>query len=151
MPRVGGARFSAHPLALAFFTLGAALVALVVLIALTGDASDGEPVVSLALAPRPAAFQAAQPQAAGQQPQGPRLVNGNLVADPALLEQTADGSLPMVATDGRKPMAAYARAFAAADARPRVAIVIGGLGLRASATKIALAHLAAATARSFAS
>jgi uncharacterized protein len=148
VPRVKGARISPRPLVLAFVTLAAVTMALAVLIALTGDASDGDPVVSLVLAPLPSA-----PQTATQKPQaapGPRLVNGNLVADPALLERTSDGVLPVVAADGRTPMQAYARAFNLADPRPRVAIVIGGLGISASATKLALDHLPPATTLSFA-
>ena len=137
---------SANPLALACFTLFAALVALIAVIALTGNALDGEPSVSLALASRPFPQQVV---AVNEAPK-PRLVKGNLVADPALIEKTASGPLPIVAADGRKPMTAYARAFAATDTRPRIAIVIGGLGLSAGATKLALTHLPPAVTVSFA-
>jgi len=142
MPRVKAARGVAHPLSLAFFTLIIALAALVAVIALTGNPSDGDPVVTLELAPLPAAPPPAQPQ--------PRFVNGNLVSDPALLEQTPDGQLPVITADGRAPLQAYARPFDAADTRPRIAIVIGGLGIRASATKLALDHLPPAVTLSFA-
>lgn len=144
MPRVNGARRAAHPLSLAFFTLIAALAALITVITLTGNPSDGDPVVSLELALLPAV-----PKAPPQPPR-PRFVDGNLVADPALLEQTPDGPLPIIATDGRSPLQAYARAFDARDTRPRVAIVIGGLGLSASATKLALDHLPPTVTLSFA-
>jgi polysaccharide deacetylase 2 family uncharacterized protein YibQ len=74
-------------------------------------------------------------------PAGPqRLVNGNLVADPALIEDTPLGPLPRIGADGRTPMAAYARAFAA-DARPRIVLVVAGLGVSASETERALDRL----------
>ncbi len=142
MPRVRDTRSTAHPLSLAFFTLIMALAALIAVIALTGNPSDGDPVVALELAQLPAAPPPALPQ--------PRFVNGNLVSDPALLAQTPDGPLPVIAADGRAPLQAYARAFNAADTRPRVAIVIGGLGISASATKLALDHLPPAVTLSFA-
>jgi polysaccharide deacetylase 2 family uncharacterized protein YibQ len=137
---------SSNALALAVFTLFAALAALIVLIALIGNPMDGEPRATLTLASRPSPQQfAAQLQA----PQ-PRFVNGNLVADPALIESTPSGPLPIIAADGRKPMTAYARGFDANDTRPRIAIVVGGLGLSAGATRLALVHLPPAVTVSFA-
>ena len=44
-----------------------------------------------------------------------------LVADPALIEQTAAGPLPRIADDGRTPMQAYAPPVAP-TAKPRIAI-----------------------------
>ena len=66
-----------------------------------------------------------------------------LLADPALVENTRQGPLPRIADDGRKPMTAYA-APAAADAKFKIAIVVSGLGLSATATKAALDSLPAA-------
>ena len=139
-----GARPRANLLALAYFTFFAVLAALAAVVTLAGNPLDGEPSVTLTLAPRPM-----QP-AVAVAPAGPRLVNGNLVADPALLEKTAQGSLPIIAADGRKPMQAYARPFDAADTRPHIAVVIGGFGLSAGATKLALDHLPPAITVSFA-
>ena len=51
-----------------------------------------------------------------------------LLADPALIENTAQGPLPRIADDGRKPMTAYA-APAAAAANSSIAIVVSGPGL----------------------
>ena len=62
-----------------------------------------------------------------------------LIADPALIEQTAQGPLPRIADDGRKPMTAYAPA--AANGKFRIAIVVSGLGISAKATTAALASL----------
>lgn len=63
-----------------------------------------------------------------------------LLADPALVENTPQGPLPRIADDGRKPMTAYA-APAAAGAKFKIAIVVSGLGLSATATKSALDSL----------
>jgi polysaccharide deacetylase 2 family uncharacterized protein YibQ len=62
-----------------------------------------------------------------------------LVADPALVENTALGPLPRIGDDGRKPMTAYA-----APAQPgklRIAIVVSGLGLSAKASQAAIDQL----------
>jgi len=71
-----------------------------------------------------------------------------LLADPALIENSAKGPLPRIADDGRKPMAVYA-APAPAGAKFRIAIVINGLGQSSSATKTALDALPAAITLGF--
>jgi len=63
-----------------------------------------------------------------------------LVADPALIEATAEGPLPRIADDGRAPMAAYAPAVSA-KGKPEIAVVISGLGISAKATEAALKDL----------
>ncbi|TAL35455.1 MAG: divergent polysaccharide deacetylase family protein [Phenylobacterium sp.] len=50
------------------------------------------------------------------------------------------GPLPIIAQDGRTPAQAYARPFTP-NGRPRVALVIGGLGLNARATRQAIETL----------
>ena len=70
-----------------------------------------------------------------------RSPGGNLVADPALVEDSPLGPLPVIAPDGRAPMTAYARTFDAKDKRPKIAIVIGGLNVSANNTKLALQQL----------
>src|SRR5258706_1220457 len=70
-----------------------------------------------------------------------REIGGNLIADPALIEDSATGPLPRVARDGRVPLSAYARAFEANDKRPRIAVVIRGLGVGSSNTALALTQL----------
>ena len=72
-----------------------------------------------------------------------------LLADPALVENTAQGPLPRIADDGRKPMTVYA-APAAASPKFKIAIVVSGLGLSASATKSALDSLPAPVTLGFA-
>lgn len=74
---------------------------------------------------------------------------GALVADPALIEQTATGPLPRIADDGRTPLLAYAPPLLA-DKRPRVAIVVSGLGISAKATAAAIAQLPPPVTLSFA-
>lgn len=52
--------------------------------------------------------------------------------DPALLEDSAafaGGKLPRIAADGRMPMRVYAAAAAPMDARPRVALLLSGIGM----------------------
>jgi len=69
--------------------------------------------------------------------------------DPALLEDSPDGKLPMVAADGRQPWQVYAGRFNAADRRPRLAIVISGLGLDAANTQAAITRLPPAVTLAF--
>jgi polysaccharide deacetylase 2 family uncharacterized protein YibQ len=51
--------------------------------------------------------------------------------------QGPGGPLPIIAANGKTPAEAYARPFVS-NGRPRVALVIGGLGLNASATRQAI-------------
>ena len=50
------------------------------------------------------------------------------------------GPLPIIATDGRTPAEAYARPFRA-NGKPRVALIVGGLGLNATTTRAAIERL----------
>jgi polysaccharide deacetylase 2 family uncharacterized protein YibQ len=59
------------------------------------------------------------------------------------------GSLPVIAPDGRMASDAYARPFTA-DGRPRVALVIGGLGLNPQTTRAAIETLPPEITLSFA-
>lgn len=61
--------------------------------------------------------------------------------DPALVETSRFGQLPRVAPDGRKAWQAYARPFDANDQRPRISIIISGLGLSGAATESAIQRL----------
>lgn len=58
------------------------------------------------------------------------------------------GPLPVIASDGRTPFQAYARPFTP-DGRPRVALIIGGLGLNGPATRAAIESLPAEVTLSF--
>lgn len=122
-----------------------------VALALFGSASDGSPMVSLAIAPRAEAPRQGEAETKAEtQTQGParpaslvktRVVSGYLVADPALIENSPEGPLPAVASDGRTPMTAYAQTLDGDDKRPKIAIVIQGLGVGANATDLALKSL----------
>ncbi len=72
-----------------------------------------------------------------------------LVADPSLIEQTSDGPLPRVADSGRAPMDAYA-APPPPVGRPKIAIVITGLGFSARETSAALQQLPSQVTLAFA-
>ncbi|MBE7218593.1 MAG: divergent polysaccharide deacetylase family protein [Caulobacteraceae bacterium] len=50
------------------------------------------------------------------------------------------GLLPIIAKDGRTPFQAYARPFTP-NGKPRIALVVGGLGLNATATRAAISRL----------
>ena len=52
----------------------------------------------------------------------------------------ASGLLPVVAADGRTPAQAYARPFRD-NGKPKIAVVIGGLGLNAATTRKAIENL----------
>jgi len=54
--------------------------------------------------------------------------------------QGPSGPLPAIAADGRTPAQAYARPFVA-NGKPRVALIIGGLGLNAKTTREAISAL----------
>jgi uncharacterized protein len=69
--------------------------------------------------------------------------------DPALIEPSASGPLPMVADDGRKAWQAYAKPFDRTDRRPRIAIVIVGLGLAVPDTRAAIERLPASMTLAF--
>ncbi|MCZ6496374.1 MAG: divergent polysaccharide deacetylase family protein [Alphaproteobacteria bacterium] len=70
--------------------------------------------------------------------------------DPALVEQTRLGPLPRVSADGRKAWQAYARPFDTGDRRPRLAIIVSGLGLSGAATEAAIQRLPGAVTLAFA-
>ena len=64
--------------------------------------------------------------------------------DPALLEPVAGSvadTLPRVAADGRKPMRVYAAGFDPTTTRPRVGILVAGVGLNVADSKRAIADL----------
>lgn len=58
-----------------------------------------------------------------------------------MLEVGAYGPLPKIGPDGRAPMRVYARPFDRADPRPRIGLVLGGLGMNAANTEDAIRRL----------
>ena len=75
-------------------------------------------------------------------PAGTRYSTTPLPAAPAagLTEPSPVGALPVIARDGRTPFQVYSRPFQS-NGKPRVALVVSGLGLNASATKAAIERL----------
>ncbi len=70
--------------------------------------------------------------------------------DPALVQMTPLGPLPRVGDDGRLPRQVYAKPFNTADKRPRIAVVVTGLGLSAAATESAIQGLPGSVTLAFA-
>jgi len=104
-----------------------------------GSAADGGPTVSLKLT----AVARAEPHGEVPAPSflNTRALSGNLIADPALIEDSPDGPLPVIARDGRTPMTAYGQTFDRNDKRPKIAIVVQGLGVATGTTDLALKTL----------
>jgi len=61
--------------------------------------------------------------------------------DPVLSERGIHGFLPKMGPNGREARRSYARPFDHQDRRPRLAIVLGGLGLNAALTEEVMARL----------
>lgn len=58
-----------------------------------------------------------------------------------LHKQGPEGLLPVIASDGRTPFNAYRRPFSATDPKPRIAMVLGGLGLNSELSRAAIRDL----------
>ncbi len=69
--------------------------------------------------------------------------------DPALIIETKSGLLPVIAPDGREAWRVYARPFSDPFQRPRISILLGGLGMSQSATLTAIQQLPGAVTLSF--
>jgi uncharacterized protein len=69
--------------------------------------------------------------------------------DAALVETGPHGPLPIIGRDGRQPWRVYGRPFDHTDKRPRVAIVITGLGPSGVATDLAINELPAGVTLAF--
>jgi polysaccharide deacetylase 2 family uncharacterized protein YibQ len=87
-------------------------------------------------------------------PAGGHVVTAQALTPAPVLALTAPGPggslLPAIAPDGRIPATTYSRPFVA-DGRPRIGLVIGGLGLDANATAKAITSLPPDVTLSFAS
>lgn len=103
------------------------------------DAPGGEAVITL-----PGSGQVLSGPVVRQPPAAP------LAAAPiaGLSQPGRFGPLPVIASDGRTPFSAYSRPFTP-DGRPRVALIVGGLGLNGPATRAAIESLPAEVTLSF--
>jgi uncharacterized protein len=71
--------------------------------------------------------------------------------DPRLVERSKFGPLPRIGPDGARPAQIYARpATPSAKGRPRIALVIGGLGLNELSTTVAIGKLPGEVSLAFA-
>ncbi len=61
--------------------------------------------------------------------------------DPALIEPSPQGPLPKIDAAGREPWQVYARPSKRGDDRPKVAVILSGLGLSGAATDAAIQGL----------
>ena len=102
------------------------------------EKQPSEPAVSEPVETRPAAVK--QPGMKIPGLSTPEDISLPTHADPALLDPK-DGKLPIVSVDGRKSWEVYARPFADPKNRPRVAIIVGGMGLSEAATNSAIQQL----------
>jgi len=119
------------------------------------------PAPAPAPAPPPSPARTAEPapppppptvKAPAPAPRLPRVAAGpplRAAPDPALVQDSPGGPLPMVGRDGREPWQVYARPFDASDKRPRIALVIYGLGISAAATEAAIQGLPGAISLAF--
>ncbi|MGI8524755.1 MAG: divergent polysaccharide deacetylase family protein [Pseudolabrys sp.] len=76
----------------------------------------------------------------------------NAAPDPRVQEQSRHGTLPKIAADGTRPSAVYARPVKLPPDKtdvPRIAIIVGGLGISATATAEALEKLPAPVTLAF--
>lgn len=153
---------------------GVLAIAAAVVVALIGPA-EPETAVRLSLAPvaqkAPAGWREAlrasrglaethgaaplsdHPLADGEKPAMPLAASeasGPLPPAPldGVFTQGPNGPLPIIAKDGRTPFQVYARPFAA-NGRPKVSLVIGGLGLNSRATRQAIETLPGAVTLAF--
>jgi polysaccharide deacetylase 2 family uncharacterized protein YibQ len=69
--------------------------------------------------------------------------------DPLLLEPSRHGPVPRLGPDGRSAIRSYARPFDREDRRPRVAILLGGLGLHGAQSEEAIRRLPPAITLAF--
>ncbi len=127
-----------NPRTLVASGLASALVLLFLLASMFDQGESSEPSTVLKIGE---GFATHPPLSVGTQGMSLIATNGAVISDPALIEVTSDGPLPKISQDGRAPMAVYARHFDATDPRPRVALILGGLGLGSGVTQSAVDEL----------
>jgi polysaccharide deacetylase 2 family uncharacterized protein YibQ len=69
--------------------------------------------------------------------------------DPLLLERTRQGLVPRLGPEDRTAIRSYARAFDREDRRPRIGLIIGGMGLNAQHSEEAIRRLPGAVTLAF--
>ena len=105
-----------------------------------GDPADASPSVTVRMLPFPTEAEAATMRVPNVF-RDVREVLGHVVADPKLIEDSPQGPLPKIASDGRTAMKVYGRTFDKTSKRPKIAIVLRGLGVGSDETEAALSQL----------
>lgn len=100
-------------------------------------------------APELARAEAAEPPPAPAPRTGAGGRSAGGAVEPALQEAGPHGPLPRVGPDGRTPIRAYGHPFDRTDTRPRVGLVVGGLGMNAAVTEEAIRRLPPAVTLAF--
>ncbi len=127
------------------------LIGAVVTAAMLSEPPDTpeQPALTLLLPERPTASSASVPATAtpanagaaeATAPVPPSVAVQLAPADPALIEEGDYGSLPTIGPEGRKPWQVYRRPFAGSD-RPRIAVIVTGIGLSTAASRSAMEAL----------
>jgi hypothetical protein len=83
-------------------------------------------------------------------PSDPAPIQLAALPDRALVEDSPDGPLPRIAADGTRPLDLYARPSDGDEGDPRVAIIIGGVGIDADGTAQAIRALPGSVTLAFA-
>jgi len=130
-----------RPVAYAFATLWISLTAGMIAVTTFGSALDGVPAVSIPLLSESSSTEESVEPPPAKSFLGARSLAGHLVADPELIEDSLEGPLPKRGPEGREARTAYARPFDKNDNRPKIAIIVGGLGVGASVTETAIKTL----------
>ena len=112
------------------------------------------PPAPASAAPPPVPALPAKPVHFEGAPASPAPQSGGPIAapDPALLEASATypgTMLPRISADRRSPMSVYAAAAPPADGRPRVALMLTGVGMLASEDEVAVRSTPAAVSLAF--
>ncbi|MEQ1753420.1 MAG: divergent polysaccharide deacetylase family protein [Micropepsaceae bacterium] len=115
-------------------TLAVALLFMGVSLLGSGEESYSSTVIRISGSPGSQSTQSAAPS------QAVSLIaaNGEVISDPDLIEMSADGPLPKISRDGRLPMSVYARKLDKSDPRPKIVLIVTGMGLSASLTQTAI-------------
>ena len=83
----------------------------------------------------------AAPAPQAVRPTPPQRIERIALPNSALQEEGPEGPLPRIADDGWTPMAAYARPFDQRETRPRIGLVLTGMGLDLAASRDAIEAL----------
>jgi polysaccharide deacetylase 2 family uncharacterized protein YibQ len=109
----------------------------------------GPPPQQTAAAPAPAARPVVAPPAAAVPPAQAAGIPAPIAALQEPAPDVAGAVLPRIGPDGLMPMQAYAAPFDAADARPRVAVLLAGIGMTETDSEAAIRTTPAAVSLAF--